>query len=107
MNKNVIAVFAAACGLFMASCDTPKDLRPGEKVSNDMVEPGTRSTFNVSDAGNPEVAEGGAVQGDVTHEEVMPNHDAGANTIQPGDSINEAAETNTPAGAVQPGATKH
>ena len=106
MNKNVIAVFAAVCGLFMASCDTPKDQRPGEKVSVDYVEPGTRSTFNVSDAGNAEVAEGGAVQGGTTHGEVMPNHDAGANTIEPGDSINEAAETNTPAGAVKPGATK-
>ena len=106
MNKNVIAVCAAVCGLFMASCDTPKDQRPGEKTSVDYVEPGTRSTFNVSDAGAAEVAEGGAVQGDVTHEEVMPNHDAGANDLSPGDSINEATETNTPAGAVKPGVTK-
>ncbi|NDK54928.1 hypothetical protein [Pontibacter fetidus] len=106
MNKNVIAVFAAACGLFMASCDTPKDQRPGEKVSTDYVEPGTRKTFNVSDAGTAEVAEGGAVQGETTHQEVMPNHDAGANTIQPGDSVSEAAETNTAAGAIKPGTTK-
>ncbi|WP_162428157.1 hypothetical protein [Pontibacter pudoricolor] len=102
MNKNVIAVCAAICGLFMASCDTPKDLRPGEKVSTDYVEPGTRKTFNVSDAG----LDGEAAHGKATHEEVMPNHDAGANSIQPGDSINEAAETNTAAGAVQPGAKK-
>lgn len=100
MNKNVIAVCAAVCGLFMASCDTPKDLRPGEKVSTDMVEPGTRSTFNVSDAGNAEATAHGTVQGHTDHEEVMPNHDAGANTIQPADSVSEAAETNTEAGAV-------
>lgn len=106
MNKNVIAVFAAVCGLFMASCDTPKDQRPGEKVSADYVEPGTRSTFNVSDAGTAEVTEGGTVQGEINHGEVMPNHDAGANTIEPGDSINEAAETNTAAGAIKPGVTK-
>lgn len=110
MNKNVIAVFAAACGLFMASCDTPKDLRPGEKVSNDTVEAGMRSTNNVSDAGidgaKGDAAHGTETHGEATHEEVMPNHDAGANTIQPGDSINEAAETNTAAGAVQPGAKK-
>ncbi|MBB6609646.1 hypothetical protein H7F15_01215 [Pontibacter sp. Tf4] len=106
MNKNVIAVFAAVCGLFMASCDAPKDYRPGEKVSTDYVEPGTRKTFNVSDAGTEEVAADGTVQEEVTHEEVMPNHDAGANTLQPKDSINEAAETNTAAGAVQPGAKK-
>ncbi|HEY4652635.1 MAG TPA: hypothetical protein VIG72_14540 [Pontibacter sp.] len=101
MNKNVIAVFAAACGLMMVSCDTPSDLRPGEKVSVDYVEPGTRSTFNVSDAGNKEVTADGKVQGETTHGEVMPNHDQGANEIQPGDSVKESAETNTPAGAVR------
>lgn len=110
MNKNVIAVFAAVCGLFMVSCDTPKDLRPGEKVSNDYVEPGMRSTSNVSDGGlegTETTAHGSdATHGEATHEEVMPNHDQGANTIQPGDSVSEAAETNTAAGAVKPGAKK-
>ncbi|MBC5994063.1 hypothetical protein [Pontibacter cellulosilyticus] len=101
MNKNVIAVFAAVCGLFMASCDTPKDLRPGEKVSADMVEPGTRSTFNVSDAGDPEIAAGGAVQAPADKEQVMPNHDLGGNTIQKGDSVLEVTETNTEAGATK------
>ncbi|WP_299818205.1 hypothetical protein [uncultured Pontibacter sp.] len=101
MNKNIIAVFAAACGLFMASCDTPKDLRPGEKVSTDYVEPGTRNTFNVSDAGNAEVAAHGVKQGHTDKEEVMPNHDMGGNTIQPGDSIKEETETNTEAGAIR------
>jgi hypothetical protein len=101
MNKNVIAVCAAVCGLFMSSCDIPKDLRPSDKASVDYVEPGTRNTFNVSDAGKAEIAEGGIIQGDVEHERVMPNHDQGANTIQPNDSINEAAETNTEAGAIR------
>jgi hypothetical protein len=102
MNKNVIAAFAAACGLFMVSCDTPKDLRPGEKVSTEMVEPGTRSTFNVSDAGAPEVTEGGIIQkSKVEHGEIMPDRDLGGNTIQPGDSIMEVTETNTKAGAVR------
>ncbi len=106
MNKNVIAVLAAVGGLFMASCDTPKDQRPSSKASVDYVEPGTRSTFNVSDAGSAEVTEDGVVQDRVVNEEVMPNHDAGANTIQPGDSIDEAAETNSPAGAVKPSTEK-
>lgn len=99
MNKNVLAVFAAVCGLFMISCDTPKDLRPGDKVSNDTVPPGTRNTYNVSDAGgdvNPSGPEGHNSQ-----KEVMPNHDQGANTIQPGDSVREGAKTNTEAGAVK------
>lgn len=105
MNKN-LAVFAAVCGLFMASCDTPKDYRPGEKASVDYVKPGTRGTFNVSDAGNKEVAEGGDTHGKTTHGEVMPNHDQGDNTIQPGDSVREAGKTNTAAGAVKPGPEK-
>lgn len=100
MNKNVIAVFAAVCGLFMASCGTPSDLRPGEKVSTEYVEPGTRNTFNVSDAGSPEVAPG-AVQGHTEKEVVMPDRDLGGNTIQPGDSVMEVTETNTEAGATK------
>lgn len=102
MNKNIIALFVAASGLVVASCDTPKDLRPDNKVSTDMVEPGTRSTFNVSDAGAPEVAASGAVQKpNVEHGEIMPDRDLGGNTIQPGDSIMEATETNTQAGAIR------
>jgi hypothetical protein len=86
----------------MVSCETPKDLRPESKVSTDYVQPGTRSTFNVSDAGTAEVTAQGEVQPSQTQEqEMMPNHDQGANTIQPGDSINEEAETNTAAGAVK------
>jgi len=100
MNKNVITVFAAACGLFMVSCGTPSDYRPENKVSVDYVEPGTRSTFNVTDAGAPEVAPN-AVQGNTEHEQVMPDRDLGGNTIQPGDSVLETTETNTEAGAVK------
>lgn len=102
MNKNVIAVCAAMCGLFMVSCDTPKDLRPGAKVSADTVAPGTRKTFNVSDAGTAEITAQGTVQpGHTEDQEIMPNHDAGVNTIQPKDSIDEEAETNTGAGAIK------
>lgn len=100
MNKNVTAVFAAVCGLFMFSCGTPSDLRPGEKVSTDTVEPGTRKTFNVSDAGTLEATDS-IVQDHVDHEQVMPDRDLGGNTLQPGDSINEAVETNTEAGATK------
>ena len=96
MNKNVFALLAAGCGLFMISCDTPSDLRPETKVSVDYVQPGTRSTNNVSDIGKDEHP----VQGTV-HEEVMPVGDQGANTIQPGDSIKETKETNTEAGATK------
>ncbi|WP_439880773.1 hypothetical protein ACSX1A_16660 [Pontibacter sp. MBLB2868] len=101
MNKNVIVVFAAVCGLAMASCDTPKDLRPGEKVSTEMVPPGTRDTYNVSDAGSPEVAHGAVQQSKVEHEQVMPDRDLGGNTIQKGDSVLEVTETNTEAGATR------
>ncbi|OKL40883.1 hypothetical protein [Pontibacter flavimaris] len=97
MNKNVTAVFAAACGMFMASCGAPSDLRPEEKVSIDTVEPGTRKTYNVSDAGTF----GEGVEDEVKAEQVMPNHDAGANSIQPGDSVKEKAEINSEAGAVK------
>ncbi|MCJ8163849.1 hypothetical protein MKJ04_03280 [Pontibacter sp. E15-1] len=93
MNKNVIAVFAAVCGLFLASCDTPKDMRPDAKVSVDMVPPGTRNTHNI-----------GKVN-EVHHEsheaEVMPNHDAGGNTIEKGDSLEESTETNTVLGTTK------
>lgn len=86
----------------MVSCETPKDLRPEYKVSNDKVAPGTRNTANVSDAGGEEATAHGEVQpGHAQEQEVMPNHDQGANTIQPGDSIKEEAETNTAAGAVK------
>ena len=85
----------------MASCGTPSDLRPGETVSTEYVEPGTRKTFNVSDAGTPEVASSGAVQGPADKEVVMPDRDLGGNTIQPGDSVMEVTETNTEAGATK------
>lgn len=89
---------AAVCGVFMASCGTPSDLRPGEKVSVDVVEPGTRKTFNVSDAGT--LGDEGTVD-KVKAEQVMPNHDQGTNTITPGDSASEKEQVNTEAGAVK------
>jgi hypothetical protein len=99
MNKNVLAVFTVVCGLFMVSCDTPKDDRPSAKASVNTVPPGMRGTNNVSDAGGDVAAYG--AEGRSTHQEVMPNHDQGANTIQPGDSIREDAKTNTGAGAIK------
>ncbi|RAU84313.1 hypothetical protein [Pontibacter arcticus] len=100
MNKNVLSVLAAAtCALSLVSCDIPKDLRPEEKVSVDFVEPGTRSTYNVSDAGDNK----GEAAGTDSHSEhkedgAMLNHDPGANTIQKGDSIPEAAKANAAEG---------
>ena len=94
MNKNVLAAFVAVCALAMASCDTPKDLRPEAKVSVDFVEPGTRNTHNVGMVNE--------VHGESKEQEVLPNHDPGANeTLQKGDSIREEAETNTAKGAVK------
>lgn len=94
MNKNIIAVFAAVCGLFTVSCDTPKDLRPEDKVSVDFVEPGTRTTYNVGKVNE--------IYPD-THEEseVMPDRDLGGNSLQKGDSILEVTETNTVQGATK------
>ena len=86
MNKNVIAVFAAVCGLAMASCDTPKDLRPEDKASVDFVEPGTRSTYNVGTVNE--------VHAPANDEEIMPDHDLGGNSLMKGDSISETTETN-------------
>jgi hypothetical protein len=101
MNKNVLAVFAAFCGLVMISCDTPKDLRPGAKVSNDTVAPGMRNTYNVSDAGG-ETHTSRTQESHGTHQNVMPNHDQGVNTIVPGDTAREGAGTvNTEAGAIK------
>ncbi|RDV14450.1 hypothetical protein DXT99_15135 [Pontibacter diazotrophicus] len=93
MNKNIIAIFAAVAGLSMASCETPKDLRPEDKVSVDFVEPGTRNTYNIGKVNEvyPESHDG----------EVMPDRDLGGNTIQPGDSIRETTETNTEVGATK------
>ncbi|PRY14931.1 hypothetical protein CLV24_103170 [Pontibacter ummariensis] len=95
MNKNLIIVFAAVCSVAIASCGTPSDYRPDQKVSTEYVEPGTRNTFNITDAGSPEITED-AVQGlgpDV-EDEGMLNHDPGANSLIKGDSIDEEAEYN-------------
>ncbi|WP_018476292.1 hypothetical protein [Pontibacter roseus] len=106
MTKNILAVLAAGCGLFMTSCETPKDYRPESKVSVDYVQPGTRSTYNVSDMGADmpgDVHDAGHAKPETTEkrEEVMPNADLGGNTIQPGDSIKETTETNSEAGAIK------
>lgn len=78
----------------MTSCETPKDLRPEDKVSVDYVEPGTRSTYNVGKVNE--------VYPD-THDEqeTMPDRDLGGNTLQKGDSIMEATETNTELGTTK------
>lgn len=91
MNKNVLVVFAAVCGLSMMSCGHSSDLRPGEKVSVDVVGPGMRTTYNIGGVNEP--------YGETNKEQVMPDHDMGANSIQKKDSINEKAETNTAEGA--------
>lgn len=94
MNKNVIAIFAAVSGLFMAtSCETPKDLRPEDKVSVDFVEPGTRNTYNIGKVNE--------VYPPSHESEAMPDRDLGGNTIQPGDSILEPTETNSVIGTTK------
>ncbi|QCR23938.1 hypothetical protein [Pontibacter sp. SGAir0037] len=93
MNKNVLAVFAAVCGLMVVSCDTPSDKRPETKVSVDKVAPGQRNTPNVSDRG--------AGQSNTHRDDVMMNHDEGANSIQPGESVHEDAKTNEAENAVK------
>ncbi|MBF9253028.1 hypothetical protein I2I11_06975 [Pontibacter sp. 172403-2] len=91
MNKNVLIVFAAVCGLCMVSCGDPSDLRPEEKVSVDVVEPGTRDTYNIGKVNS--------IYDENDKEQVMPNRDRGGNSIQKADSVNEASETNTAEGA--------
>jgi len=75
----------------MSSCDTPKDLRPEDKVSVDYVEPGTRSTYNIGGVNE--------IYPESDESEVMPDRDLGENTIEKGDSIPETAETNSVEGA--------
>ncbi|WP_347157580.1 hypothetical protein [Pontibacter chitinilyticus] len=91
MNKNVLVIFAAVCGLSLTSCGDPSDLRPEEKVSVDLVEPGTRDTYNVGKVN--------AIHDENDKEQVMPDRDLGGNTIQKGDSVSERSETNTKEGA--------
>lgn len=91
MNKNLVVVFAAVCGLSMVSCGTPSDLRPDEKVSVDIVKPGTRDTYNVGEVN--------AIYNENDKEQVMPDRDLGGNSIQKADSVNETSETNTAEGA--------
>jgi hypothetical protein len=95
MNKNLIAVFSAVCGLAMISCDTPKDKRPSAKASVNTVEPGMRNTYNVSDIGGEDHTVHSTMHGT---DNIMPDRDTGGNTIQPGDTVRE---TTTGAGAVK------
>jgi hypothetical protein len=90
MNKSLLV--ALALGSILSACSSePSDYRPGAKVSNDEVAPGTRS----SDYSNF----GGGAAGDVHHhdkgheqmgtdqgahggrEDVMLNHEEGTNKI--------------------------
>ena len=73
MNKTILSVFAGVSCLFLVSCDTPKDQRPEDKVSVDMVAPGTRNTSNISSTENKGHAP--------AHGEVVPNHDPGQNKL--------------------------
>jgi len=91
MNRNVAIAFAAMCGLSMASCGESSDLRPEEKVSVDLVEPGTRDTYNVGKVN--------AIYDDNDKEQVMPDRDLGGNSIQKADSLSEKSESNTAEGA--------
>ncbi len=91
MNKNVIVVFAAVCGLSMMSCGDFSDLRPDKKVSVDVVEAGMRSTHNIGGAHDE--------YGQSKKQEVIPDHDMGTNSIKKGDTSNEKAKTNTAEGA--------
>lgn len=91
MNKNVVMVFAAVCGLSMMSCGDFSDLRPDKKASVDVVEAGMRSTHNIGGASDE--------YGEPHKQHVMPDHDMGANSIKKGVPIDEEAETNTAEGA--------
>ncbi len=93
MNKNVLAVFAAVCGLFMVSCDTPSDLRPEEKVSVDFVEPGTRNTHNLSTT-NPPMHEEQKGEVLLNHDPIGPN-EAEANQANKADSVDQPGNITT------------
>ncbi|WP_242926207.1 hypothetical protein [Pontibacter vulgaris] len=99
MNKNVLAVFAAVCGLFMVSCSTPSDQRPEEKVSVDTVAPGTRNTNNIETEHAP--------MGHENEDEAMINHvqtggvHAEENKANEADSVSKPGNTAPKADSVK------
>lgn len=87
MTKRILTFALVLGGLSLAACSSePSDFRPGNKVSVDAVPPGTRSTPNLSNA-----ADNGAHD---RQNEVMLNHDPGANQIEGRNPVPEKVLTN-------------
>ena len=67
-NKLVLGL-AAVAALALASCSSePSDWRPGQKVSSDMVAPGTRESdnFDQHTADAPSQHKGGAIENPIS-----------------------------------------
>lgn len=67
-SNKIVSGLAAVALLALASCSSePSDWRPGQKVSVDMVAPGTRSTDNFDLATDaPSQHKGGAIENPVS-----------------------------------------
>jgi hypothetical protein len=83
MNKSLLVVLALGTALLTSCSSHPSDLRPGDKVSNDAIAPGTRETDYSNFGGNTGSVHGGHETHGKEHgrEDVMLNHDEGANDI--------------------------
>ncbi len=87
MTKRILILALVAGNLALAACSSePSDLRPGLKVSVDAVPPGTRNTPNLNNAINRGPHD--------KQEEVMLNHDPGANQIEGTNPVPEKVLTN-------------
>ena len=87
MTKRILTLAIVAGNLMLAACSSePSDLRPGYKVSVDAVPPGTRSTPNLTNAADHSEHD--------QKEEVMLNHDPGANQIEGENRVPEKVLTN-------------
>jgi hypothetical protein len=87
MTKRILTLAIVAGNLMLVACSSePSDLRPGAKVSLDVVPPGTRTTSNLDNAADNSEHD--------QKDEVMLNHDPGANQIEGKQPVTEKVLTN-------------
>ncbi len=87
MTKRLLTLALVAGSFYLVSCSSePSDLRPDKKVSVDAVPAGTRTTNNLDNAADN--------SGHDRQNEVMLNHDPGANRIEGENHTPEKVMTN-------------
>jgi hypothetical protein len=102
-TKPLLLAFSAGASLALLSCSTePSDWRPEQKVSLDMVAPGTRETdnFDQNTVHAPNQAKGGAITKPISSGmEVQGRKGPGRR------SADDATSANTEAGQIKRGKT--